>query len=450
MYQLYAELHRPQFHFTAKENWLNDPNGLVYVDGVWHLFFQHNPHATVWGNMTWGHAVSHDLMHWRQLEHALYPDEMGTMFSGSAVVDHHNSAGFGSGALLAFYTAAGSGASPARPFTQCLAYSLDAGENWVKYAANPVVDWIEDDNRDPKVIWHAPSRRWVMALYITADRYALLVSEDARHWRTTQEIVLTGDTECPDFFPLHDAAGVKRWVFWGASGRYLIGSFDGATFTVETEQQWCEQGANGYAAQTWSNAPDGRLVQVSWMAGGLYPEMPFNQQMSIPVELKLLGAGSSVRLARQPVAELATLYRRSVSAARVALNPGQPYVVDTQARLFDCNLTLSKDTAKALYIVVRGQTLTLDWHRGLLKFAGGRPHKLNSTVADIALPRADKLVLRLLVDLTCCEIFINDGALSASFCYLPDAYEHPLVLHSSGAVQSLDHLQLHELNSSWQ
>ena len=213
MSRLYAELHRPQFHFTAKQNWLNDPNGLVYCDGVWHLFFQHNPNAPIWGDMTWGHAVSRDLLHWEQLEHALHPDAMGTMFSGSAVVDHDDTAGFGAGTLLAFYTAAGAAVKPARPFTQCLAYSLDKGRHWTKFVDNPVVDWIEGDNRDPKVIWHSASQQWIMALYLADDRYALLASKNARQWQKIQELALPGDTECPDMFSLCDESGAERWIF---------------------------------------------------------------------------------------------------------------------------------------------------------------------------------------------------------------------------------------------
>ena len=279
---LYRELHRPQFHFSPRENWTNDPHGLVYQDGVWHLFFQHNPEAPVWGNMTWGHAVSDDLMHWRQLEHALYPDEHGDMFTGSAVVDHANTAGFGKGALLAFYAAAGSYAEPKRPFTQCLASSVDNGKRWTKYDGNPIVGWIEADNRDPKVVWHAPRRRWIMALYLADDRYCLLSSADAKTWTKFQDLKLEGTTECPDFFPLRDESGTQRWIFWGAAGVYRVGSFDGSRFTPETGVLTCEQGTNGYAAQTWSDAPDGRRIQISWMAGGVYPEMHSTSRCRFP------------------------------------------------------------------------------------------------------------------------------------------------------------------------
>ena len=451
MTRQYAELHRPQFHFTAAKNWLNDPNGLVFCDGVWHLFFQHNAQATVWGEMTWGHAISRDLLHWQQLEHALYPDAMGTMFSGSAVVDHDNTAGFGPGTLLAFYTAAGSQVSPAKPFTQCLAYSTDGGYQWTKFHDNPVVDWIEDDNRDPKVIWHAASKQWVMALYLADDRYALLVSTNAQRWRQIQEVVLANDTECPDFFPLPDESGVERWIFWSASGRYLVGSFDGRKFEPLTPLQVSESGFNGYAAQTWSNAPDGRCVQISWMAGGLYPEMPFNQQLSIPVELKLKGTGASAVLTRQPVAELNALRGKAFVHTNRRISPGKPFTADTKARLFDVSFTVSTGSSKALYVMVRGQTLAFDWAEANLNLVNGRPHKLGRAEQSVRLPTkpgcAAQLSCRLIVDLTSIEVFINDGEVSASFCYLPDAHTDPLVFYGSGDAQTLEHLALFELRS---
>ena len=222
----YQELHRPQYHFTARKNWLNDPNGLVYRDGIWHLFFQHNTEATTWGNMTWGHAESRDLVHWDQVDHALYPDSLGTMFSGSAVVDKYNTAGFGEDALLAFYTAAGQFVNPQKPYTQCLAYSLDNGRTWIKYEQNPIINEIAPGNRDPKVIWHEGTERWIMALYLSGDRYCLLSSQDAKSWTHLQDLTLEGDRECPDFFPLKSPSGDEKWVFTGASGNYLIGEFN--------------------------------------------------------------------------------------------------------------------------------------------------------------------------------------------------------------------------------
>ncbi|MEL7187696.1 MAG: glycoside hydrolase family 32 protein, partial [Pseudomonadota bacterium] len=337
----YSELHRPQFHFTAARNWINDPNGLVYHDGVWHLFFQHNIEAPVWGKMWWGHAISDDLIHWRQVEHALYPDDMGTMFSGSAVVDHDNTAGFGEGAMLLFYTAAGSNVEPKQPFTQCLAVSHD-GQEFTKYDQNPVVDWIAADNRDPKVIWHEATRRWVMALYLEDDRYCLLNSPDAKNWTHIQDLTIDGDRECPDFFPLQDESGRERWIFHGAHGWYTVGQFDGQEFAAETEPQKYDHGRNSYASQTWSNTPDGRCIQISWMAGGKYPEMPFNQQLSIPVELSLAGRGADVSLRRYPIRELESLRRKTIRIDRQTITKGNPLVPESDARLQDIEFTVHR------------------------------------------------------------------------------------------------------------
>ena len=446
---LYRELHRPQFHFSPRENWTNDPNGLVYQDGVWHLFFQHNPEATVWGNMTWGHAVSDDLMHWRQLEHALYPDEHGTMFSGSAVVDHDNTAGFGKGALLAFYTAAGSHAQPKRPFIQCLAYSVDNGKQWTKYDGNPIIEWFEGDNRDPKVVWHAPTRRWIMALYLAGDRYCLLRSADAKTWTKFQDLTLEGCTECPDFFPLTDESGTERWVFWGANGTYRVGGFDGRQFAPETGLLTCERGTNGYAAQTWSDAPDGRIVQISWMAGGLYPEMPFNQQLSIPVELTLAGSGEDVTLVRRPVRELDSLHQRTSNVDRQAITRGNPLLADTDAKLLDVSFTVVRQAAKTLHVVIRGQPMILDWSSRALRFRNSGSNKVVPDRPQAPLPDDPSLSVRLLVDKTSVEVFINQGRISASYCFLPGAYIHPLVLESYHDEQVIEGFELHEMSSIW-
>jgi len=204
---LYNEKYRPQFHFTPRENWTNDPNGLVYYKGEYHLFFQHNPSGINWGNMTWGHAISKDLMHWREVRDAIEPDELGTIFSGSAVVDWNNTSGLQTGkenVLVAFYTAAGKFAKPEKPFTQCIAYSNDRGRTWVKYKGNPVIgNMKDDDNRDPKVIWYEPAKRWIMALFLDAgDEFALLSSEDLKKWDVIQYLMLPRARECPDFFEL--------------------------------------------------------------------------------------------------------------------------------------------------------------------------------------------------------------------------------------------------------
>lgn len=446
----YSELHRPQFHFTARENWINDPNGLVYHNGVWHLFFQHNIEAPVWGDMWWGHAISDDLLHWRQVDHALYPDKFGTMFSGSAVIDHENTAGFGAGAMLLFYTAAGSNAPEKRPFTQCLAYSTDGGKEFTKYENNPIVEWIDADNRDPIVIWHEGSQRWIMALYLADDRYCLLNSPDAIEWTHIQDLTIEGERECPDFFPLNDESGTERWILHGANGIYVIGSFDGLKFTAESELQKFDHGRNSYAAQTWSNTPDGRCLQISWMAGGKYPEMPFNQQLSIPVELSLVGEGKDVSLLRHPIAELESLRRKTVHVDRQTISNGSPLIPETDSRLLDIEFTVHRQDAKSLYVVVRGHPVLFSWDTNELRIEASAWNKGFGGRESVSLPDESSLRVRLLVDTTSIEVFLNGGRISASYCFLPGGYANTLSLSTYSSDQVIEDFVLHELESAWQ
>lgn len=446
---VYKELHRPQFHFTARENWINDPNGLVYQDGTWHLFFQHNAEATVWGKMWWGHAISTDLIHWQQVEHALYPDETGTMFSGSAVIDHDNTAGFGAGSMLIFYTAAGTHADPVVPFTQCLAVSTDNGATVTKYENNPVVEWIEADNRDPKVSWHEASAQWVMAVYLDDDRYRLLTSKDALQWKNIQDLQLEGDRECPDFFPLADENGEEQWVFSGACGNYRVGHFDGNHFEPQTPVRLLEKGTNGYAAQTWSNTPDGRCIQISWMAAGLYPEMPFNQQLSIPVELKLQGTGTDMQLIRWPVREIESLRTHTINIEKQAISNESPLHPETSARLFDVEFELAKEDVQYFYVVVRGQPLVFNFVEDRLTFRPSGQFKFLEDRPAIPLPEGETLSVRLLIDTTSLEVFLNHGEYSASYCYLPDGHIHPLSLLAYSGKPVVTNFVLHELKSIW-
>jgi fructan beta-fructosidase len=263
--ELYKEALRPLFHFTARRGWLNDPNGLLFYNGVYHLFYQHNPYGVKWGNMHWGHAVSADLLHWRELPETLYPDSMGTMFSGSAVVDWANTTGLQSGEhppIVLIYTAAGnfSAWSKDQPFTQCLALSLDGGETFTKYPANPVLPWVRGANRDPKVIWHAATKRWVMALYLDDNDFALFASPDLKQWQRIDSYSITGCIECPDIFelPVDGDPANTHWVLWGANASYLVGQFDGDYFSVEAEVLDSQHGGNAFAAQTYSDIPAGR------------------------------------------------------------------------------------------------------------------------------------------------------------------------------------------------
>lgn len=307
---LYRERNRPQFHFTTRRGWINDPNGLVWHDGEYHLFYQHNPYERDWENMHWGHAVSRDLIHWEELPDALYPDPLGTMFSGSAVIDYGNTAGFnrdGKPAMVAAYTAA----SPEKQ-VQCIAYSLDNGRTFAKYAGNPVIDskekWESQDTRDPKVFWYAPGRHWVMVLN-ERDGHSIYTSADLKAWKYESHV--TGFWECPELFelPVDGDPGNTKWIMYGASGTYMVGSFDGRKFKPESGKHCYTTGCI-YAAQTFTNIPasDGRRIQIGWGRVS-HPGMPFNGMMMLPTELTLRTTKDGIRLVSTPVRELGQLFR---------------------------------------------------------------------------------------------------------------------------------------------
>lgn len=438
--QLYKETYRPQFHFTAQRNWHNDPNGCVFLDGEYHLFFQHNPSGIDWGNMTWGHAVSPDLVHWTQLDHAIYPDELGTIFSGSAVIDWGNTAGFakpGQHAMVAIYTSAGT------PFTQSIAYSTDRGRTWTKYAANPVLGNLTEGNRDPKVIWHEPTRKWVMALYLTESDYALFGSPDLKQWTKLSDISMPGSSECPDFFemPVDGDAARTKWLFWGANSRYMLGSFDGTTFHPETEILQADFGANTYAAQTWSGIPeaDGRRIQIAWMAGGQYPGMPFNQQMSFPCELTLRTTPQGIRLFREPVRELELLRGRVHEWHDTDLATDGDPLATLKGDLFEIQADLEPGPDAEVTFTIRGQTVTYSAAKGTIVALGKE--------APVALEDG-RLRLQILVDRTSIEVFANSGRVVLSSCFLPDAMDQSLGLSATGRATARS-LRVYELKSAW-
>lgn len=308
---LYREAFRPQFHFTTKRGWNNDPNGMVYFDGEYHLYYQHNPYDRDWGNMHWGHAVSPDLVHWEELGDVLFPDHLGTMFSGSAVVDWKNTSGWGTRKnppIVYAYTAAG-----ARQ-TQCMAYSLDHGRTLVKYEGNPVIDsrdrWNTDQTRDPRLFWYEPGGHWVMVLY-ERDGHSIYTSNNLKTW--TYQSHTPGFYECPDLFELPVDGDPKntKWVMYGAAGTYLIGDFDGKTFTPEGTKHHYTAG-NIYASQTFSDTPDGRRIQIGWGTIS-HPGMPFNSQMQLPTELTLRTTRDGIRLCSVPVTEVKNLLHRELT-----------------------------------------------------------------------------------------------------------------------------------------
>ena len=426
---LYREEFRPQFHFTPAMGWMNDPNGLVWLDGEYHMFYQHNPYGPLSANKSWGHAVSRDLVHWADFGDVLVPDRLGEIYSGSAVVDRQNVSGFGKGktpALIALYTSAGNHAPGKPPFTQSLAYSLDRGRSVTAYEKNPVIGHIAGTNRDPKVFWHQPSGQWVMALYLTRGKFTLLGSTNLREWCKLSDIDFPDGHECPELFelPVDGNPRNTRWVFWEAKGRHLIGRFDGVSFKPEGDVQPSEWGRNCYAGQTWNDVPDGRRIFVGWMRADrkIYPDMPFNQQMTFPREFSLRDTPEGIRLFAQPAREIAKLYGREHRTANAVLRAGTNPLAGIAGELFDLSATLAPGKAKSVTVNVRGTPIVYD--------AAGNLSCMGDTVRAGA-PGAP-LELRVLVDRTSIEIFAAGGRYVMSYCFKPEAVNRKLRLAADG------------------
>lgn len=398
----YKEEFRPLVHFSAKIGWINDPNGLVYANGMYHLFFQHNPADSNWGNMTWGHAISDNLVHWHELDSALQPDPLGTMFSGSGIVDQKNVSGLKSGDIdpvLVYYTAAGgnSAISAGKPHTQCMAYSLDGGMTFQKYAHNPVIDHIEGGNRDPKVVWCEELGGYVLALYLDRDEYGLFTSDDLIHFTEFQRLHLQGDDECPDLYPLNveNEPGVRKWVFSGASDRYLIGDFKDGKFVSRQESKPYFYGhRTSYAAQTFSDIPD-RRVKIAWDVLHA-PESVFENQMGIPVEVNLRRVGSEYRLRTLPVKEFEML---RVNSETHRIRETENFRRPLHRKAYDVELTAPKNSPDfavrffgyELRIKLSDNTLSYDDVVMPLSYSGG----------DVK--------LRIVSDVLGLEIFADDG-----------------------------------------
>lgn len=305
---------RPQIHYAAKTGWINDPNGLIYADGVYHLYHQWNPYGTEWGNMHWGHAVSRDLLHWEHRPMAMEPDEYGTAYSGCAWQDHDNVAGYGKDALLFFYTASGGcnqwSIDAGNEHVQRLAISTDGGDTLRKVGT--LIGHIAGGNRDPKVFWHEHSGAYIMALFLDDYDFAVFRSTDLLDWKESQRFTAPdGMRECPDLFELEVVGGNRRkWVFWSADGYYLVGDFDGYRFTPESPMRCAYRTGLPYAAQTYAGIA-GRTVSVTWHrlenSRGHYRGM-----MSIPVELSLIERDGEYLMRFVPVRELGACLSRRV------------------------------------------------------------------------------------------------------------------------------------------
>lgn len=444
--QLYREPLRGQFHFSPKRGWNNDPNGCVFYNGEYHLFFQHNPYGWSWGNMHWGHAVSKDLVHWEELGDKLLPDDMGPMFSGSAVVDCKNTSGFGKDGqppLVLFYTAAGN------PTVQGMAYSTD-GRTFTKYSGNPIVNEVTGGNRDPKVIWHEPAKRWVMVLYVEwKGKHTVHFFTSPNHKEWSLASITEGSDkggrflfECPDFFelPVDGNAAQRKWVLLGADSRYAVGSFDGAKFTPEAERLPGHRGKGFYAAQSFSDVPDGRRIFIGWWQTETR-DMPFNQSMTVPLELKLTQTSDGPRMTFTPVKELETLRAKTHRFDPLTLKPGDKNPLDDiRAELVELRVEFEPGDAKEVVLNIRDIMVEYDVRKQELIVAG---HRAPAPLRD------GKQRLIIYCDRTGAEVFASDG-----LCYVPmpfntKAENTRLFLETRGGAAKITSLAVHELHSAW-
>ncbi|MBM3840773.1 MAG: levanase [Verrucomicrobia bacterium] len=486
--ELYHEPFRPQFHFTPERNWMNDPNGMVFFKGEYHLFYQYNPFGDKWGHMSWGHAVSRDLVHWEHLPVAL-PEENGVMiFSGSAVVDWKNTSGFGQdGAppLVAIYT----GHYTKRPLqNQHIAYSTDRGRTWTKFSGNPVLDIGEKDFRDPKVFWHEPTRRWVMAVAWPVKRNVrFYASPNLKQWTHLSDFGPTGSTngiwECPDLFPvrLEGKPGESKWVLIvnvgsgapaGGSGcQYFVGDFDGTRFTLDEASQlplWADYGRDFYAAVSWSDIPkhDGRRLWIGWMSNweyaGVVPTSPWRSAMSLPRELLLRRVDEGFRLLQTPVRELRKLRSQHVrnrggTVDEIAQWLRQKNVRGAQLEI-DVDFEVRGAAAFGLKVrqgngeetVIRcepaSQRLFLDRARsGKTDFHA----KFSGVYEAPLLVRDGRVRLQVFVDTSSVEVFANDGEAVLTGLVLPVSSSSGLEVWGTETGPKVRRFDIWKLRSVW-
>ncbi len=446
--------YRPSFHFTPQAHWMNDPNGLVFHNGIYHLFFQHYPHAMVWGPMHWGHATSTDLLTWQEQPIALKPDELGMIFSGSVVIDAQNTSGLGKDgrapwiAVFTHHDPVAEKANETHVESQSLAYSLDKGKTWTKYKNNPVLKNPGlRDFRDPKVFWHEASSTWLMSL-ATGDRIAFYSSPDLKNWHKQGEFgqdagAHSGVWECPDLFPL-TLNGKTRWVLLvsiarggpagGSATQYFIGDFDGKTFTPETKQtRWLDYGPDNYAGVTWHNTP-GRALFIGWMSNWEYatkvPTAPWRSAMTLPRELTLRQVGKQTLLASLPAKETQALGGKRSALKVDAINGEIDFskiVKQTKGRfslefrapqLRDFTLALSNKMGDELHIGFdqKANEYFIDRRKaGLNEFNPAfasrhvAPHLADTPDADITL----------YFDATSVELFADGGITSMTSLFFP-------------------------------
>jgi sucrose-6-phosphate hydrolase SacC (GH32 family) len=440
----YQEKERPQFHFTSKTGHINDPNGLVYYQGEWHLMYQHNPYGVIGSLKHWGHAVSTDLIHWKERPSSVVPDDLGSNHSGGAVVDFNNSAGLQTGkdkTLIAFWTSAGHFSTPSSHFRQCFSYSTDKGITWNKYEHNPVIGFIQGRNRDPNVIWHEKTKKWIMALYLDGNKYAILNSVNLIDWTLTTTIKMPA-SECPDMFQLNldDDPLKTKWIFWGGNGNYVTGDFDGEKFTIEGEAHKTHFGQY-YAAMTFNDAPQNRMVQVGWLNKWPFPDTNFKMQLSISNEITLKTSPEGYpALYAYPVKEIETLridslIKSNISIAKESFMPG------FEAELIDMKIIARVKDGAVLNMKIRGQEVVYNRDENSITCEGTKV---------ILLTRGEIQEFRILVDRASVEIFCNKGEKALFIPAALDPTNRKLEFSTSGGKVEIKQFAVYSLKSSWE
>jgi fructan beta-fructosidase len=482
----FGEQHRPQFHFSPPQQWMNDPNGMVYYGGEYHLFYQYYPDSNVWGPMHWGHAVSKDLVHWQHLPVALYPDSLGYIFSGSAIIDWKNTSGWQTGQdppLVAIFTQhsetlAKMGRSDFQ--IQSIAYSNDRGRTFKKYLHNPVIQNPgEKDFRDPKVIWDEFSGKWILVL-AAGQKVKFYSSSDLRNWEFQSDFGADagahgGVWECPDLFPMK-AGDQEKWVLLvninpggpnGGSGtQYFTGNFDGSTFISDNPDDtvlWLDYGPDNYAGVTWSDIPkeDGRRILIGWMSNWDYatqvPTINWRSASTLPRTMELKATASGMRLFSNPVHELSTI-RETERLLQVT--------ADSTYRISGLNevileADLSGTTADDFGIVFSNrqqEKVVLGYNRQRHQFYVDRKQSGNISFSGkfpgvhIA-PRVSgdsTLQLHVFLDVASAELFADQGSIVMTEIFFPTEKFDRLSFFQKNGTVNWQRCALYELNSIWQ
>lgn len=435
------ESFRPVYHHTPAYGWMNDPNGMFYKDGVYHLYFQYNPYGSVWGNMHWGHSTSTDLMHWKFEGCAIVPDTWGAIFSGSCVVDHENTAGFGKEAVVAFYTSAKS--TPWGDIQmQSMAYSLDNGKTFTKYEGNPILTSSERDFRDPKVFWYAPGKHWVMILAV-GQHMEIYSSVNLKEWKKESEFGAMqgahgGVWECPDLVEIPiEGTREKKWVlicnlnpggpFGGSAAQYFVGSFDGKKFVNEspTQTKWMDWGKDNYATVTWNNAPDGRCIALGWMSNWQYannvPTRQYRSANTLARDLTLYREGQELYLKSTPSVEVKKARGKKVSIPSFKVSEKHEIVnlFEEKQGAYEVEIVIQNAGASKIAFCLlndKGEKVSMYYDLNRKQFVMDRSESgtvdfsKDFPAVTVAPVNVDKeLTLRLFVDRSSIEAFGEDG-----------------------------------------